>query len=265
MYASYTTREAFMRNVMNHQNLTHYPKVLELIRKSEQLFRDIQQMESVMPLQAEERLFIEAIRDLNYQASRMQQAEQREESEERSEQQQENDNNNKEQQTNEAKNNNENVNMSSKSTDSNSVNAKKEKNDHIQTTSPRDSNKTNNNNINNKHSQESIETSTAANAVPLSASDALEHATTIAVQANIRLQGGDKQQDSQELNSFLHFIEQQKQHYLVSSEEKEIQQLIHNVNNEHNNNNNNKRCSSTDKVNNDLNNISDIAHKRHKS
>jgi hypothetical protein len=64
-----------MRNVMNHQNFTHYPNVLGLIRDSEFLFRNIQKMESVMPLQAEERLFIEAIRDLNFQASRMQQAE----------------------------------------------------------------------------------------------------------------------------------------------------------------------------------------------
>ncbi len=61
-----------MRNVMNKQNITHYPNVLKLISKSEELFRKIQSMESVMPLQDEERLFIEAIRDLNYQASRMQ-------------------------------------------------------------------------------------------------------------------------------------------------------------------------------------------------
>lgn len=61
-----------MRNVMNHQNITHYPIVLELIRKSEQLFHSIQTMDSVMPLQDDERLFIDAIRDMNYQASRMQ-------------------------------------------------------------------------------------------------------------------------------------------------------------------------------------------------
>lgn len=68
----YTTREPFMRKVMSQQNFTRYPKVLELIRSSEQLFRNIQAMESVMPLQDEERLFIDAIRDMNYQASRMQ-------------------------------------------------------------------------------------------------------------------------------------------------------------------------------------------------
>lgn len=61
-----------MRNVMNSQNITHYPMVLELIRKSEQLFHNIQTMDSVMPLQDDERLFIDAIRDMNYQASRMQ-------------------------------------------------------------------------------------------------------------------------------------------------------------------------------------------------
>lgn len=61
-----------MRKIMSQQNFTRYPKVLEFIRSSEQLFRNIQSMESVMPLQDEERLFIDAIRDMNYQASRMQ-------------------------------------------------------------------------------------------------------------------------------------------------------------------------------------------------
>lgn len=72
LFYRYITRDAFMRNVMNHQNITHYPIVLELIRKSEQLFQNIQTMDSVMPLQDDERLFIDAIRDMNYQASRMQ-------------------------------------------------------------------------------------------------------------------------------------------------------------------------------------------------
>jgi hypothetical protein len=65
-----------MRNVVNQENFSHYPVVLDLIKKSEQLFRSIQVMETVVPLQAEEKLFIEAIRDLNYQASRMQAEEQ---------------------------------------------------------------------------------------------------------------------------------------------------------------------------------------------
>jgi hypothetical protein len=77
-YDRFVTRDAFMRNVMNQQNITHYPKVLELIRQSEQLFHAIQQLELVIPLQDEERLFIDAIRDMNYQASRMQEEEKQE-------------------------------------------------------------------------------------------------------------------------------------------------------------------------------------------
>lgn len=68
----FKTREAFMRNVMNHQNFTHYPYIMELIKEAEALFDNIQKMENVMPLQDEERLFIAAMRDLNHQASRMQ-------------------------------------------------------------------------------------------------------------------------------------------------------------------------------------------------
>eukprot|EP01032_Pedospumella_encystans_P012914 gene12914-14904_t len=68
----FKTREAFMRNVMNHQNFTHYPYIMELIKEAEVLFENIQKMENVMPLQDEERLFIAAMRDLNHQASRMQ-------------------------------------------------------------------------------------------------------------------------------------------------------------------------------------------------
>ena len=41
----FTTREAFMRNVMSSQNITHYPLVLELLQGSEKLFTDIQQLE----------------------------------------------------------------------------------------------------------------------------------------------------------------------------------------------------------------------------
>jgi hypothetical protein len=71
----FVTRDAFMKNVVNQQNFTHYPDVLELIKKSEQLFRTIQAMETVVPLQSEEKLFLEAIIGLNYQASRLQEAE----------------------------------------------------------------------------------------------------------------------------------------------------------------------------------------------
>jgi SPX domain protein involved in polyphosphate accumulation len=66
------TREAFMRNVMSQQNITNYPYVLELLKESEKLYKDIQEMESCRPLRDEEQLFIEAIRDLNRQASRLQ-------------------------------------------------------------------------------------------------------------------------------------------------------------------------------------------------
>ncbi|CAK9251172.1 unnamed protein product [Sphagnum jensenii] len=68
----FVTREAFMRNVMSVQNFTRYPYLLELLKQSEQLFAEIQGMDSVMPLQEEERLFLDAIRDLNYQASQLQ-------------------------------------------------------------------------------------------------------------------------------------------------------------------------------------------------
>lgn len=41
----FSTREAFMRNVMSQQNFTHYPYVLDLLKQSERLFADIQEME----------------------------------------------------------------------------------------------------------------------------------------------------------------------------------------------------------------------------
>lgn len=41
----YSTREAFMRNVMSRQNFTHYPDVLVLLQQSEKLFVDIKGME----------------------------------------------------------------------------------------------------------------------------------------------------------------------------------------------------------------------------
>lgn len=40
-----STREAFMRNVMNEQNITHYPYVLNLLKQSEKLYDEIRQME----------------------------------------------------------------------------------------------------------------------------------------------------------------------------------------------------------------------------
>lgn len=95
-WTGFTTCEAFMFNVMSHENFTNHPNVISLLVKSEKLFTDIQGMERYFvmlfvalivplygllnlplncrcsPLQADERLFIEAIRDLNRQASRLQ-------------------------------------------------------------------------------------------------------------------------------------------------------------------------------------------------
>lgn len=65
-----------MDKVMQGQNFAHYPFIMDLIRKAEKLFHCIQMMESAMPLQDEERLFIDAIRGLNFQASRLQAEEQ---------------------------------------------------------------------------------------------------------------------------------------------------------------------------------------------
>ena len=44
----YSTREAFMRNVMSHQNFTHYPDVLHLLQESEKLYIGIQRMERLL-------------------------------------------------------------------------------------------------------------------------------------------------------------------------------------------------------------------------
>jgi len=68
----YVTRDAFMRNVMPQQNVTNYSFVMDLLRQAEKLFSDIQSMQQSMPLSEHERLFIDAMRGLNYQASRMQ-------------------------------------------------------------------------------------------------------------------------------------------------------------------------------------------------
>lgn len=67
----YSTREAFMRKVMDNQCFTHHENLLQMLQELEILFKDIQNMKNCFPLQDEERLFIEAIRDLNYQASRL--------------------------------------------------------------------------------------------------------------------------------------------------------------------------------------------------
>jgi uncharacterized membrane protein YgcG len=68
----FRTRDPFMFNVMGAQSFTEYLSIQELLLVSEKLFTEIQQMEHCMPLQEEERLFIEAIRELNRQASKVQ-------------------------------------------------------------------------------------------------------------------------------------------------------------------------------------------------
>ena len=68
----FSTREAFMRNVMPNENITRYPFVLELLKECEKLYSNIQNMQNIVPLKSEERLFLDAIRHLNYQASRIQ-------------------------------------------------------------------------------------------------------------------------------------------------------------------------------------------------
>ena len=65
----YTTREAYLKNVVNQQKFTHFPFVLELLKSMEKLF---EAMHSAVPIEAEEKLFIDAIRGLNYQAERLQ-------------------------------------------------------------------------------------------------------------------------------------------------------------------------------------------------
>lgn len=69
------TREAFMRNIMSHQNFTKATRVGELLKSTENLFSELQKMENVVPLQDEERLFIDAIHELNFRASLLRKSE----------------------------------------------------------------------------------------------------------------------------------------------------------------------------------------------
>ena len=68
----YITREAYLKNVVSTQNFTHFPFVMELLRMVEKLFEDIQSMQIAMPIHAEEKLFIDAIRGLNHEAQKLQ-------------------------------------------------------------------------------------------------------------------------------------------------------------------------------------------------
>lgn len=68
----YSTRDAFMRNVMNVQNFTNYTYIMELVKKAEKLFEDVEQLKLKFSIPSEEeRMFIDAIRDLNYQAQEL--------------------------------------------------------------------------------------------------------------------------------------------------------------------------------------------------
>lgn len=61
----FDTRSAFMKKVVNQQKIANFPKVLNLIDQAEQLFRTIQILEKVVPLQEEEKLFIEVVMGWN--------------------------------------------------------------------------------------------------------------------------------------------------------------------------------------------------------
>lgn len=71
------TRARFMRNVVNQQPFTHYPRLLEMLQEMEETFKEIDalQGDTARPLEEEERLFLEAIRGLNQEASSMQREE----------------------------------------------------------------------------------------------------------------------------------------------------------------------------------------------
>ncbi len=68
----YTTREAYLKNVLSKKNFTHFPFVQKLLESVEQLFNDIQGIQNFALIQEEERLFIDAVRGLNYQAQKLQ-------------------------------------------------------------------------------------------------------------------------------------------------------------------------------------------------
>ena len=62
-----------MRNVMSQQNFTNYTYIMDLVKRSEKLFEEVQNLENLkcqVP-NDEEKLFIDAIRDLNQHAQEM--------------------------------------------------------------------------------------------------------------------------------------------------------------------------------------------------
>lgn len=67
----HNTRIAFMKNVVNKANFTHYPKLLEMITRCESLYEEVSQsliVEGKSGLYEDERLFINMIHQLNEQA-----------------------------------------------------------------------------------------------------------------------------------------------------------------------------------------------------
>ena len=67
----HNTRIAFMKNVVNKANFTHYPKLLEMIARCESLYEEVSQSlitEGKSGLYEDERLFIGMIARLNEQA-----------------------------------------------------------------------------------------------------------------------------------------------------------------------------------------------------
>lgn len=66
----HNTRIAFMKNVVNKANFTHYPKLLEMITRCEQLYDEVSRsliLEGKSGLYEDERLFINMIHRLNEQ------------------------------------------------------------------------------------------------------------------------------------------------------------------------------------------------------
>ena len=67
---SHNTRIAFMKNVVNKANFTHYPKLLAMISRCESLYDEVSQsliQEGKLGLYEDERLFINMIHKLNEQ------------------------------------------------------------------------------------------------------------------------------------------------------------------------------------------------------
>ncbi|GMH70573.1 hypothetical protein TrST_g14046 [Triparma strigata] len=74
----FTTREAFMTNVVSTANFSNYPVVVKMLENSQVLFQEVAaklQLEGKGDLHRDERLFIDMIHRLNRQASEVQQEE----------------------------------------------------------------------------------------------------------------------------------------------------------------------------------------------